>query len=457
MVAATYSLSKIWRNKVKMENSVCLYLIALPSYFQESLFLCSPRQTTPDELHRGWFGRTHREGLTVATFTNQGLPNNGVTSAGHYNVAYDTSFSGADGLDLAANLMAICESDFALMSKWFGNISLPLGAPIVVQIANSTGGGATTYAVDVPLIGSNTVTVTTKLGALKPGGTSVVYLRFLLIAEVTEIFMLMQSNGWRQGYQNNEGSCGEGLSRFLAQQFLLINQFSLGSGGALLFSGLETSHLWLNSPRNDYVNHVSRTDNAPDPLTGCALLFIYYLNAQLGFGIEEIVANGASELSGVYTNLTDDFADPFPFFLKLMNAVFPPTWPNGPAISIPGSNPENPFPIVQQMHITCIDKPSRTSTTDHILSVGGFNKTLQEHFNVTQPDCMTLISGGIVNPGQYCRQGNYKFFVEGGGSTADVGVFEHAVPGPDGQRITSYIATVPDRTKADNLLSLPQC
>ena len=55
----------------------------------------------------------------MATFTNQGLPNNGVTAAGHYSVAYDTSFSGAAGLDLAANLMAICESDFALMSNAF--------------------------------------------------------------------------------------------------------------------------------------------------------------------------------------------------------------------------------------------------------------------------------------------------------------------------------------------------
>ena len=53
------------------------------------------------------------------------------------------------------------------------------------------------------------------------------YLRYLLIAEVTEIFMMTQGRGWFQG--SDEGSKGEGLSRFLSGQFLAMNGF-LGLG-----------------------------------------------------------------------------------------------------------------------------------------------------------------------------------------------------------------------------------
>jgi hypothetical protein len=42
--------------------------------------------------------------------------------------------------------------------------------------------------------------------------------RYLLVSEMTEQFMRAQGLGWYG--QNTEGSQGEGLSRFLAAQFL---------------------------------------------------------------------------------------------------------------------------------------------------------------------------------------------------------------------------------------------
>ena len=51
-------------------------------------------------------------------YTNQGLPNNGVTSNGHYAISYDTAL--ANGETVAAELMGVCKSDFALMKAWFG-------------------------------------------------------------------------------------------------------------------------------------------------------------------------------------------------------------------------------------------------------------------------------------------------------------------------------------------------
>ncbi len=52
----------------------------------------------------------------------------------------------------------------------------------------------------------------------------------------------------------------------------------------------------VKTARADFVNNINLTDDGPDAVTGCSLLFIYYLFSQLGFGITEIVAAGASTL-----------------------------------------------------------------------------------------------------------------------------------------------------------------
>ena len=44
--------------------------------------------------------------------------NNGVTSNSHYAISYDTAL--ANGETVAAELMSVCKSDFALMKAWFG-------------------------------------------------------------------------------------------------------------------------------------------------------------------------------------------------------------------------------------------------------------------------------------------------------------------------------------------------
>src|ERR1041385_4262310 len=125
------------------------------------------------------------------------------------------------------------------------------------------------------------------------------YLRYLIIAEAVEIFMLAQNSGWFQG--NNEGSKGEGLSRFLSSQFLVQNGF-LGVG---IDASYAVADLWLNSPRQDFVNSAP-DDNGYDATNGCTTLFIYYLFSQLRFSINQIVGAGSSTLAGVYKNLTSD-------------------------------------------------------------------------------------------------------------------------------------------------------
>src|ERR1700753_747301 len=110
--------------------------------------------------------------------------------------------------------MSDCDADFTLMQGWFSGVSFPFSTPMEVDVANNDGGGAS-WGPPVELD-----SVSGDAG----------YLRMLLIAEVTEMFMKSQAaalgtSGWFPG---NEGSLGEGLSRFLAEQFLIESGLGLG-------------------------------------------------------------------------------------------------------------------------------------------------------------------------------------------------------------------------------------
>ena len=84
--------------------------------------------------------------------------------------------------------------------------------------------------------------------------------------EVSEMFMQTQnpaSGGWYQG--DDEGSKGEGLSRFLAVQFQLAN--NLGSAPQVPQFGFAVTTSWLNAQRKNYIDSAP-DDNHPDQVTG---------------------------------------------------------------------------------------------------------------------------------------------------------------------------------------------
>jgi len=89
-----------------------------------------------------------------------------------------------------------------------------------------------------------------------------------------------------------------------------------------------------------------------------------------------------------------------------------------------------------RFQITCITKPNRESTTEHITHVGGYGS---KQWKLEVETVIDRIEGGIE-----------RFFVHVGRDEADV-----IVMSPKGRR--KYIRTEPDLTKADNLLSLPSC
>ena len=250
----------------------------------------------------------------------------------HYSFSYDSSLqktsSNPSGPEPARTnaLIQVCEGDFNWLSGLFGNPSIDYRTPCTVQITPSGGGASWS-------LGGGNLSVT-----LNPGSNgNVTMLRYLLVSEMSEQFMREQGKGWYGA--NTEGSNGEGLSRFLAARILANN--GLGFPPA----GFDNSNAWMNSPRNDYVNNINASDDGPDAITGCSLLFIYYLFSQLGYGESQIVQGGARTPAGVYNNLTFDGGDPFPFFKMLVGSAYPGK------ITIPGSNLYNPFPIARPLQI----------------------------------------------------------------------------------------------------------
>jgi hypothetical protein len=260
--------------------------------------------------------------------TNAGLTKGGSTA--HYQFQYDVKLGGPGGIEPARTnaVISACESDFDLMSSWFGDISLHADFPIPTSVNPSPSSSPNSYGAQWSKNGRN-ITL-----AVNEGTKSAEFMRSLMVAEVTEMFMEAQSIGWFG--KGNEGMNGEGLSRFLRGQFYInINRF----GSNLIDS---KSNLWLNSVRADYVNNPDPSDNGPDALTGCATLFIWYLSDQLGFNIKSIVAAGAKTLADVYTNLTGDKNDPFPLFQDIVFSAFP-TSPTNSIIT--NGNLDNPFPL----------------------------------------------------------------------------------------------------------------
>jgi hypothetical protein len=68
-------------------------------------------------------------------------------------------------------------------------------------------------------------------------------------------------------------------------------------------------------------------DTQPNAITGCTTLFLFYLHDYLGYSINEIIRSGGDTIADVYRKLTRGNApfDPFPDFLALINAYYPPT------------------------------------------------------------------------------------------------------------------------------------
>jgi hypothetical protein len=240
----------------------------------------------------------------------------------HYIVSFDNSLP--NGQALATGFLAVCESDYSLMQSWFVGVN-NTNAPNSVEITGGAPGGCWTGSSVTISVGSN---------------GSVDLVRFIVVAEVVEQFMASQNIGWFQG--GDEGSKGEGLSRFLAVQSNIANGLSPN-----MFPEFNVVSLWLNGGRPDFID-TAPDDHQPDAITGCSTCFIYYLSIQLSFSIQSIIAAGAATLDGVYRNLTGQ-TGAWTSFSDLVNSAYPLLFPGTSTPATYHPLGDNIFPIPQQI------------------------------------------------------------------------------------------------------------
>lgn len=131
-----------------------------------------------------------------------------------------------------------------------------------------------------------------------------------------------------------------------------------------------------NAARSDWVNNTFtgakvggvQVNGDGDPVSyGCALGFIYYLTVQLGFTINEAIANYSANLASCYHAVTGDSTDPFRGFLGIVGHVFPP----GQRATLTGTNPDNPFPIAEVQFYSQKNTFGKDETQDIISDLGG--------------------------------------------------------------------------------------
>lgn len=253
--------------------------------------------------------------------------NNGTTK--HYKVFFDSSLDAAEGKNLADDFMAVCDNDFEIIQGWFGGIDPPSVKLIHIEITDLTGGASwnnpSGFVHDLGLWQPKIIVQPRK-------NAQVDFVRYLVVCELAEMFMLAQGKGWGFNHSGfftagDEESIGEGLSRFLGIQFQLV----IGTGGVAP-SGCGITADWLNGKRRNFIDTnpdivINSADTPAEQLKeakidGCPSLFLFYLHDQLLFSVPEIINAGSPTMAQVYTNLTGK-KDAWKSFFQLIKLHYP--------------------------------------------------------------------------------------------------------------------------------------
>jgi hypothetical protein len=145
------------------------------------------------------------------------------------------------------------------------------------------------------------------------------FVRFLFVAELSEIMMDITSSGWNRG-----SSEGEALSIILGTELRPMGYYGAAGGAPRV-------NAWLQSSRPDWISKTEPTDKNAISY-GCGILFINYLRHQLGFDLASIMATrppfdfraGGSTLAGRYAALTGNpAAQAYPEFMAFLEQHLP--------------------------------------------------------------------------------------------------------------------------------------
>lgn len=240
----------------------------------------------------------------------------------HFTFEYNKSWDASMATRIGTMLMETAERDYTNIRDWFGNLTLNL--PFKVRIEQvATGTGLDAYASN-----DGRQNIWLNLGLKINDPINVDRAREVLVAEFIEIFMVAQNQGWVPGYSH-----GEALSRFAA--FNIYRDVAPYWGGPNVWLDCVSNGSFKTRP--DWVNNTDHNDRNPIS-HGCGLLFLYYLNSQLGYSPAAIASAGTATLASVYERLTSR-GGAFEDFTALLVTRYPENTASG----LVGS--ENPFPI----------------------------------------------------------------------------------------------------------------
>ncbi len=231
----------------------------------------------------------------------------------------------------AGVLLAGIEDDLNTLLGWFGLDHTGFGSSsrITVQVQTQSLARNNGYHSD------GTMLIT--LDSLEGGGANAVGddgAMALFVAEMSEVLMSYRAQK-KNGNWDESDSNGEGLSIFCAGMMHPTGYYGVSGLGPRVNTWATVSD--RNQWNRDFVNRVNKTDTEAFSY-GCAALFIYYLYAQLNYGIAQIIVNGGKLLADTYQNLTGK-TDGWTAFTSLLDTYLP-------ADKITSLPTDNPFPFL---------------------------------------------------------------------------------------------------------------
>lgn len=228
-------------------------------------------------------------------------------------------------------LLAGVESDLDTLLGWFGLDHTGFGSKnrITVQVQTDTLAHNNGYKTD----GKMLVTLDSLEGA-GPNAVGDDGAMALFVAEMSEILMSYRAQN-KGGKWNEADSNGEGLSRFCTGMMHPTGYYGVSGLGPSVNTWATVAD--RNQWNRDFVTRVNNTDNEAFSY-GCALMFIYYLYAQLGYSINDIISKGGTLLADTYQTLTGK-SDGWTAFTNLLDSYLP-------ADKISTLPTDNPFPLL---------------------------------------------------------------------------------------------------------------
>jgi hypothetical protein len=367
----------------------------------------------------------------------------------HFAISYDDTIAAnnnhASGAALAQSVLDYCEYDYARLAALFGVILQPQNLPIQVTIVAGAGGASNNGITAIPAGQPPVITgtVAPDNGYLEPG-----LIEPLVVAELAEIFMAAQNQGWNPGWSD-----GEALSRVSGQILYPEN--------AWLFA---TGSYWYNNDTYtapaDWVDNVEHTDQDFVSI-GCGSLFLNYLAYQLNYTWPAIY-----QAAPTTTNALAETAETlgvagggYAAFLSLLQTNFPAgelSSAASPVNLIDDVYPLGPLPA--QLPSLYMRNNTGDNATTHGGPLGGSPDIILKNAQVANPQATYSTPASVANANEsdasvIAGQTNYLYLrVWNGGAAVAQNTFATVYFSPPATLVTpsmwtligsSYYQTVP--------------